>query len=88
MHISDLAGGLPSGSYIPSSLPLHTTVSDKLKKKVWALKYVDFVKFLDVDEAPKKGKISLEISKGKITEAKRNERRINDFKLWDKAFMV
>ena len=57
MHISDLTGRLPSGSYIPSSLPLHTTVSDKLKKKVWALKYVDFVKFLDVDEAPKKAKL-------------------------------
>ena len=34
MHIFDLAGGLPSGSYVPSSLPLHTTVSDKLKKKI------------------------------------------------------
>ena len=86
-HLSNIAGGSLTGSYVPSSLPLGSFVEKKYKRKIWAHKYIDFTKLLDVDERPKKNSFQLEVVQGRIQKSKRlNE--ITSFKQWDNSFMV
>ena len=85
-HLSELAGGRP-GSYIPSSLPLSTFVKDKVKKKVWSHKYIDFSKLLDIEERPKGNSFALEVVNDRISKSKKSV-HLPSFRMWDKCFMV
>ena len=86
-HLSDLAGGKFLDSYVPSSLPLSTFVKNKVKKKIWTHKYVDFVKLLDEEERPKRNSFALEVVNGKVSKSKKSV-HLPTFRLWDKSFMV
>ena len=71
---------------MPCSLPLCSFVEHKYKRKIWAHKYIEFRKLIDVEDRPKRNSFQLEVVQGKIQKSKIDE--ITSFKQWDKNFMV
>ena len=86
-HLSNVAGG-SNDSFDPSSISLHAFVDKRMKKKIWALKYIDLTKLLDKDERPKPNKFMFEIADSKLQKVKANEVNFQSFQLWDKAFSI
>ena len=75
-----------------ASIPIDASIADKIKKKIWKGKFVDFRYLLDPEERPtKQRKLQLKISAVDSevhTVAAQEPGPLADFALWDKAFHV
>ena len=75
-----------------ASIPIDAAVQEKIKKRIWKGKFVDFRYLLDPEERPtKQRKLQLKISAVDSevhTVAAQEPGPLADFELWDKAFHV
>ena len=96
-HISVLSGGQPNLGSIeapvfsePISVPISSQIPSKLKRKIWANKYVDFATLLpNYSTQPKQQKFTLQLSNDSTFNLvpQSYNRKITQIEQWTSAFI-